>query len=229
MENGERPLYPGKLEILHESKREWSGDTAMQSLAPYALLTQSPALFNEKLGLDLDVQALEDIGLAWGHSIKGNWEREQGCQPHHSWSSEAPFAPDAMSLATEEVPFAILSKLQVSDSAFLENPRRVPEWPQGSFRSLRIVDKHPLCLLAVHGEMCHASLYTNFHDYLFFHPSGLLKAIVHLEDPCGDGRSISYARYTWTDSLQIRRLDVWSADESLETMEVHARHDSYQW
>ncbi len=226
---GQRELYPGKMQILPDSKHEWAGDSAMRTMAPYLLLAENPAMLKVKLGLELDAQALQDIEMAVEHWSKGNWQQDQGYQTSQTWRAESPFAPGAMGLVLQETPFADLSLLHPSDSAFLENPRREPEWPQVSFRSLRIVDKHPLCLLAVHGEMCHASLYTNFHDYLFYNRNGLLRAMVHLEDPCEDGRAFAYARYQWSDSLQIERLDVWSADESMETMEVHARQQTFQW
>ncbi len=226
---GQRELYPGKMQILRDSQREWVGDNAMQTIAPYPLLAQNPTLLKEKLGLELDAQALQDIEMAVEHWSKGNWQQEQGYQTSQTWRAESPFAPGAMGLTAEEFPIARPSLLHPSDSALLENPRHTPAWPQVSFRSLRIIRKSPLCLLAVHGEMCHASLYTNFHDYLFYNRNGLLRAIVHLEDACEDGRAFAYARYQWSDSLQIERLDVWSADESIETMEVHARQDIYQW
>jgi hypothetical protein len=226
---GERELYPGKMQILPDSKREWVGDSAMQMMAPYPLLAENPAMLKEKLGLELDAQALEEIGIAWEHWSKGNWQQEQGHQADHSWQAESPFVPGAMALAGEELPIVTLSLLHPSDSTFLENPRRIPEWSEARFRSLRIVDRHPLCLLAVHAEMCHASLYTNCHDYLFYNSNGLLRAMVHLEDPCEEGRTFAYARYAWSDSLQIQRLDVWSADESMETNEIHARQEAFKW
>lgn len=49
----------------------------MRTMAPYPLLAQNPALLMEKLGLELDTKALEDIRMAWEHWSKGNWDRRK--------------------------------------------------------------------------------------------------------------------------------------------------------
>lgn len=229
MASGERPHYPKDKPERTRREKEWSGDSAMQNLAPYRLLEQGAERLNTQLELGMDAEALKDVALAWQDFKGGKWHESQGHQVEMSWKAEAPYAPGAMGVAVSMLPCVRSEHLLATDSTFLDQNHST-DLPEGyGVMAVRIVQKKPLCLLAVRKDLCHAGEFFEMHDYLFYHPNGLIKAVVHLERPCNEGMSFAYLKYGWSQDLQLTRLESWSANESEETTEVHAEYVRYDW
>lgn len=227
--SGERALYGKDKAERTKREKEWSGDSAMQSIAPYRLLQQGAERLNAQLELGMDADALKDVALAWADFNGGNWREAQGHQVRVEWKGEAPYAPGATGIAVAILPCVRHAQLLPTDSAYLDQNRK-SDLPEGyGVRAVRIVRKKPLCLHAIRSDLCHAGEFFDKHDYLFYHPNGLLRAVVHLERPCREGMTFAYHRYGWSPDLQLSRLETWSATESEETQEVHADYVRYDW
>jgi hypothetical protein len=207
----------------------WLGDSA-HIMSPYTMIAVDPQSLNTQLHLGLDDLARSEIAFAWKDAQQGLTIGQQGYILSSPWKGKALFAAGTCSRAVAHVPVQSKGMLLPTDSTFIPLHQDLHDAQDGRMMAYRKFEfgGRP-GLLVSYTRKCDADLDFPSYTYLFYDRQGMLRAIVYLEDPCTENRSLMYARYEWDDQLYLQKIHQWTLSESQEAEETQVIVETYAW
>ncbi len=220
---------PTEVTITTGYRNQWLGDSA-KIMSPYTMMDKGPQSLNTQMHLGLDDLALSEIAFAWDDAQQGVTIGQQGYTLSSPWKGKPLYAAGTCHRAAAQVPVLRKGMLLPTDSTFIPLHQDLHDAQDGRMMAFRKFEfgRKP-GLLVSYTRKCEADLDFPSYTYLFYDRRGMLRAIVYLEDPCTEGRSLMYAQYEWDDQLYLQKMHQWTLSESQEAEEIQVLVEYYAW